>query len=121
MAPRIVRDNATLVAEYDNLSSGDIIVGRIRIKTGEEHLLLDLAARQVTLVPSAVSQLCSRSKVFQARILGKYMVSGTAAVYNRNDVLALVSEYGRMGVGRVVCKLDRAKGGQGILLFNSME
>lgn len=121
MPPRIVRDNATLVAEYDNLSSGDIVVGRVRIRTGEEHLLLDLAARRVILVPSAVSQLCSRSKVFQSRILAGYMVPGTAAVYNRHDALALISEYGRRGVGRVVCKLDRANGGQGILLLNSIE
>lgn len=121
MPPRIVRDNATLAAEYDQLSSGDIVVGRVRIRTGEEHVLLDLAARQVELVPSAVSQLCSRSKVFQARVLVRYMVPGTTAVYTQHDVLALVSEYGCRGVGRVVCKMDRGNGGQGILLFNSME
>ena len=121
MARRIIRDNATLLDEYDNLSSGDIVFGRLRIKPGEEHILLDLVARQVTIFPSAVAQLCSRSKVFQVRLLGKYMVPGTTAIYNQHDILSLVSEYGRQGVGQVVCKLDRANGGQGILLFSSVE
>ena len=121
MALRIIRDNATFLDEYDNLSSGDIILGRIRVKPGEEHILLDLADRQVTVFPSAVAQLCSRSKVFQVRLLGKYMVPGTAAIYNQHDILTLVSEYGRLGIGQVVCKLDRANGGQGILLFSSVE
>ncbi|MCL7488018.1 MAG: hypothetical protein M8357_07590 [Desulfobulbaceae bacterium] len=121
MSPRIVKDNATLADQYENLSAGDIFVGRVRLRPGEEHVLLDLLARQVTLVPSAVSQLCCRSKVFQARILGRYMVPGTAVVYDRHDILALVNDYGQRGVGKVVCKLDRANAGQGILLFNSVE
>ncbi len=121
MARRIIRDNATLLDEYDNLSSGDIVFCRIRIKPGEEHILLDLVARQVTIFPSAVAQLCSRSKVFQVRILAKFMVPGTVVIYNLHDILTQVSEYGRHGVGQVVCKLDRANGGQGILLFSSVE
>ena len=121
MSSRIIRDNTDLVCAYDSLSPGDIVVGRVRIKPGEENILLDLTARQVTLIPSAVAQMCSRSKVFQTRLLGKYMVSGTVAVYDQHDILALVSEYGRQGIGKVVCKLDRANGGQGILLFSSVE
>jgi ribosomal protein S6--L-glutamate ligase len=121
MTRRIIRNNATLLDEYDNLSPGDIVFGRIRIKPGEEHILLDLVARQVTIFPSAVAQLCSRSKIFQTRILGKYMVPGTVAIYNLHDILTLVSEYGRHDVGQVVCKLDRANGGQGVLLFSSVE
>lgn len=121
MAPRIIRDNAALLHEYDNLSSGDIVLGRVRIRPGEEHILLDLTARQITLIPSAVAQLCSRSKVFQVRLLGRYMIPGTVAIYNQHDILALVSEYGRKEIGQVVCKLDRANGGQGILLFKSVE
>ena len=121
MVGRIIRDTASFIAEYETLGSSDIVVGRVRIRPGEEHILLDLAARQVTLIPSAVSQLCSRSKVFQARRLGQLMIPGTLAVYDRHDVLALVSNYNRNGVGKVVCKLDRANGGQGILLFNSVE
>ncbi len=121
MARRIIRDNASLAAEYDTLSSGDIVVGRLRLAPGEEHVLLDLVSRGVELVPSPTAQLCSRSKVFQARILTRYMVPGTSTVYNRHDILSLVSEYSRKQIRRVVCKLDRANGGQGILLFGSME
>lgn len=121
MPPRVIRDNATLVAEFEDLAPGDIVVGRVRNRTGEEHILLDLAARKINLIPSAVSQLCSRSKVFQARILGKYMIPGTTPVYDRHDVMSMVNDYGRMGIGKIVCKLDRANAGQGILLFASAE
>jgi ribosomal protein S6--L-glutamate ligase len=121
MPPHIIRDNATFDAEHENLEPGDIIVGRVRLKPGEEHLLLDLLARKVTLIPSAVSQMCSRSKVYQARVLGNFMIPGTAAIYDRQDVLTLVGEYNSKGFGQVVCKLDRANGGQGILLFASVE
>jgi len=121
MRRRILQDNATIAAEYHSLSSGDILVGRLRLRPGEEHLLLDLVSRGVMLIPSATAQLCSRSKVFQARTLGSYMVPGTAAVYDRHDMLAMVGEYSRKQYGRVVCKLDRANGGQGILLFHSIE
>ena len=121
MDQRIIRDTASFAEEYDTLDSNDIIVGRIRIKPGEEHVLLDLAARQVTLIPSAVSQLSSRSKVFQTRLLRQFMIPGTVAVYDRHDVIDLVGNYNRKGIGKVVCKLDRANAGQGILLFNSVE
>lgn len=121
MAGRIIRDNATLAAEYDNLQAGDLVLGRIRLRPGEGHMLLDLAGRGVDMFPSAVSQLCCRSKVFQARLLGRYMAPGTGTVYSQHDMLKLVSEYGRLGAGRIVCKLDRGNGGQGILLFNSVE
>lgn len=121
MAVRIIRDNATLSREYEALAAGDIILGRIRLNQGEEHILLDLAARGVRMVPSPLSQLCSRSKVFQARILAGYMVPGTHAVYNGHDLLQVINEYGRQNIKRVVCKLDRGNGGQGILLYNTIE
>lgn len=119
--PRIVRDNAELGACCQELGPGDVIVGRIRLRPGEENLLLDLAARGVRMVPSALSQWLSRSKVFQARVLAPFMVPGTQPVYDLHDLLALTSTYGREGVGQVVCKLDRANGGLGILLFASIE
>jgi len=121
MAPRIIHDNDSLFDRYHELAAGDIVVGRVRLRRGEEHLLLDLEARGVKLVPSATAQLCSRSKVFQARILDRFMVPGTAPVYDQHDLMRLLTEYGRRGVGRTVCKLDRANGGQGVLLFPSLE
>ena len=121
MQRRIICDNSTLFTQYDELNPGDLIVGRVRLKPGEEHLLLDLESRGIILIPSASAQLCSRSKVFQARILGSFMVPGTYAVYDMHGMLELVSEYGRQGVDKVICKLDRANGGLGILLFSSIE
>ncbi|MDW7774356.1 MAG: hypothetical protein SCH71_15830 [Desulfobulbaceae bacterium] len=121
MAPRIITDNKTLAAGYEELTAEDTIVGRLRLSPGEEHVLLDLAVRGVNLIPSALSQLCSRSKVFQAKILEPFMIPGTKAVYSMPGMMHLVSDYGRKKVGRVVCKLDRANGGLGILLYGSIE
>jgi glutathione synthase/RimK-type ligase-like ATP-grasp enzyme len=121
MPSRVITDNKSLAADYEKLNPGDIVVGRIRLQTGEEHVLLDLLARGITLVPSAVSQLCSRSKVFQVRILRRYMIPGTEAVYSMHDMMRIVSAYGRNNFGKVVCKLDRANGGLGILLYSSIE
>ena len=119
MKPRVITDNATLFAEYHALQAGDIVVGRIRMRPGEEALLTDLVSRGVHLIPSAVSQLTSRSKVLQARLLGRFMGPGTAPVYDLHDMLRLVnsSDYR----GRVICKLDRANAGTGILSFSSIE
>lgn len=121
MAQRVITDNRSLAADYEDLASGDIVVGRLRLFPGEEHVLLDLSARRVTLIPSAVSQLCSRSKVFQARIFKRFMIPGTKAVYSMHDMLRIVSDYGRNEIGRVVCKLDRANGGLGVLLYPTIE
>ena len=121
MAPRIIHSNAEFEACSGELQAGDVLVGRVRLRPGEEHLLFDLAARGVRLIPSAMSQWLSRSKVFQARVLGQFMVPGTRAVYDMHDLMALVSAYGRDGVAAVICKLDRANGGLGILRFASCE
>jgi ribosomal protein S6--L-glutamate ligase len=118
---RIITDNRSFFEQYEDLVPGDIVVGRIRLHPGEEHILLDLLAREITLIPSATSQLLSRSKVFQARILHSYMIPGTRAVYSIHDLMHTVADYGARGEGKVVGKLDRANGGMGILLYASME
>jgi len=117
----IVRDNRTLFERYDSLRPNDIVLGRIRLRQSEEHVFTDLLERGIILIPSARSQLCSRSKVFQARLLQRYMVPGTEVVYDRHDMMHIVTEYGKEKTGTVVCKLDRANGGQGILKFQDVE
>ncbi len=117
----IIKKSSTFSEQYDKLTKDDIILGRIRLRTGEEHLLLDLVARSIPLIPSARSQLLSRSKVFQARLLGGFMVPGTMTIYTIHDIMKAVAKYGTQYPGRVVCKLDRANGGRGILLFSSVE
>jgi ribosomal protein S6--L-glutamate ligase len=118
MGARIITDNQTLFLRYQELQAGDVVVGRIRLRPGEESLLVDLVSRGVHLVPSATAQLCSRSKVLQARLLGDFMGPGTSAVYDLHDMLRLFGEYDG---GKVICKLDRANAGTGILCFSSME
>ena len=119
MSARVITDNQTLFNAYHELQAGDIVVGRIRLRPGEESLLVDLVSRGVHLIPSATAQLCSRSKVLQAGLLGAFMGPGTHPVYDLHDMLRLVGEYGNED--RVICKLDRANGGTGILCFSSIE
>ncbi len=121
MGARVVENNRELFSCYEELKAGDIVLGRIRLGEGQEHLLLDLVSRGVHLFPSASSQLCSRSKVYQAAVLGRFMVEGTVPLYSMQDMLEAVTAYGRTGVGAVVCKLDRANGGLGILRFSTIE
>jgi len=119
MAPRIVRDNRTLVRAFAELREGDVVLGRIRMRPGEEGLLVDLQARGVRMLPSATAQLCSRSKVLQARILGEFMGPDTLAVHDRNDLLeSLARLRDRRGL---VCKLDRGNGGSGVFRFSTVE
>ncbi len=117
MCARIITDNKTLFDTYHELQAGDIVVGRIRLRPGEESLLVDLVSRGIHLIPSATAQLCSRSKILQAGLLGRFMGPGTSPVHDLHDMLRLVGEY----EGRVICKLDRANGGTGILSFSSVE
>jgi ribosomal protein S6--L-glutamate ligase len=121
MTCRVIRDNKTLFSSYDDLTSQDIIIGRIRLRHSEENLLLDLLARNILLIPSASSQLCSRSKVFQTRLLQSFMIPGTKAIYDLHDLMDAVSEYTQESRTAVICKLDRANGGQGILKYSSVE
>jgi len=119
--PRIITENRELFEVYEELEPGDIVLGRIRLSGMQEHLLLDLVSRGVHLFPSASAQLCSRSKVYQTAVLGGFMVDGTLPVYSMQDMLEVVTAYGRARVGEVVCKLDRSNGGLGILRFTSIE
>ena len=121
MKSRIVRTNTELFDCYHDLQPGDIVLGRIRLADAQEHLLLDLVSRGIRLFPSASAQLCSRSKVYQAALLSSFMVDGTQAIYSMNDMVEAVTDFGRMGAEQVVCKLDRANAGLGILRFSSIE
>ncbi len=117
----ILQDNATLRARYEDLAAGDIVACRLGLRDGEEQLLCDLVSRGVVLIPSAVAQLCSRSKVVQARIFSRWLPPPTRAVHDLHDLMELVNIYGAAAVTRVVCKLDRANAGMGVLRFDDME
>jgi glutathione synthase/RimK-type ligase-like ATP-grasp enzyme len=105
----------------DQLQAGDIVSSRLRLKSQEEHLLLDLVERGVKLIPSATSQLASRSKTFQARIFSSLMVPGTEVIYDVHCLLGVISQYRRMKIEQVILKHDRKNGGLGIHLFRDTE
>lgn len=120
-SPRLICDRKTLLSEYENLCRGDIVSGRLQLRSGEEHLLLDLMARGVHLVPSATAQLASKSKAFQAAILGKWMVPATTVIYNWHQLLETTNLYHHRAITKVVLKQDRKNAGLGVLLYHSIE
>lgn len=119
--PRIITDNQSLFSHYHELQRGDIIHGRVRLRPGEEHLLLDLCRRGVLSVPSFISQLCSRSKTLQARLYEWAMVPGTRVIYTIHDLLEAINRYTGNGSDDIVVKLDDKNGGLGIFRFSSIE
>jgi len=91
------------------------------MKRGEESILVDLVDRGVRLIPSATSQLASRSKVFQTRLFHDLMIPLTRAIYDLNDLLETICHYEKNSITRVVVKHDRKNGGMGIHLFGNIE
>jgi len=118
---RVITKNSELPELFATLTAGDIIACRLRLKYDEEHLLLDLVERGVQLIPSATSQLASRSKTFQARLLAPYMIPHTVVIYDIHGLLDTVSLFGHHRVGEVVLKHDRKNAGLGIHLYRDIE
>lgn len=118
---RIITDNATFFSTYPQLRNGDLICCRLRLRPGEEHLLVDLAERGIEAFPSFRAQWCCRSKVFQTRLFSWAMVPHTTAVYTINDLLETVAHYERAELAPVVVKLEGKNGGLGVLRYPSIE
>ncbi len=119
--PRIITDNDTLFSSYQNLQAGDIICTRIRLKKEEDHLLLDLTERNIRLIPSATSQMASRSKCFQARLFHRFMIKHTRVIYDIHGILEAITLYRRHNIEKVVLKHDKKDAGLGIFLFRDIE
>ncbi len=119
--PRIIRDKATLLSQFNTLCRGDIVCGILPLKYGEEHLLFDLVARGIQFTPSATAQIASKSKAFQAAILQPWMVPTTTVIYNSHQLLETTNTYNRKNIEKVVLKQDRKNAGMGILLYRSIE
>lgn len=119
--PQIITDNDTLFNQYHTLQGGDIIVGRVRLRPGEESILLDLAARKIDIFPSGLSQLVSRSKALQAKIFSPFMVPYTLTAYDLHGLAQAINLYGHHAVSRVVTKHDRRHAGMGVHLWQSIE
>jgi ribosomal protein S6--L-glutamate ligase len=117
----VIRDNATLRAQYNSLRQGDIIVGRLRLRESEESLLLDLCERGINLIPSGLSQLASRSKTLQAAIFSPFMLPLTRTIHAHHDLIEAISDYRKNSISSVVTKLDRRNAGMGVHLWQSVE
>lgn len=117
----VIDSNERFFQLYPNLTSRHIINCRLRLIPGEEHLLIDLITRGVHLIPSANSQVASRSKVHQARIFREFMLPHTQVVYDVNTLLEATSELNRHGIAEIVVKRDRKNGGIGIHRFRNIE
>ena len=117
----IITSNDQLHKNFHLLDSSSTVCFRIRLLPGEDHILLDLSERNVTLIPSATSQLCSRSKVHQARVLSEFMLPHTTVVYDSHQLLKATTTYRSRGIKEVIVKLDRKNAGMGVLFFKDIE
>jgi ribosomal protein S6--L-glutamate ligase len=104
---------------YRQLGSGDVVIGVLALRPGEEIKALDLAERGVAFFPPVLAQLVGRSKVAQAEVLGEYMVSGTFVAYSLADLAGKLPEF--QAGEAVVAKRDRAHLGLGVSLWPSLE
>ncbi|MFH1217641.1 MAG: hypothetical protein V1706_14185 [Pseudomonadota bacterium] len=119
--PRIYTSNQDFRRQFDNLRTGDIFIGRLRLKTTEESLLVDLLERGVHFFPSALSQLLCRSKTMQALIYSREMLPHTAVIHDQHGIIETVNRYQKNSITKVVTKHDRKNAGMGILLWRDIE
>ncbi len=91
------------------------------MKPGEEHVLTDLLQRGIHLIPSATSQLASRSKTFQVRVFSEFMLPDTLAIYDTHALLSASSVYRQQQYTKVMNNSDRKNAGLGIHTFNDIE
>ncbi|MBU0480170.1 MAG: hypothetical protein KKG47_03595 [Proteobacteria bacterium] len=118
---RLIPDNDRLRADLNKWEAGDFFVGRVRLKPGEENLLLYLQSRGVVLFPSPLSQMLSRSKAMQAQVFAGQMVPGTRVINDLHDLVAVLGDPAASSISKVVTKHDRRNGGTGVNLWPSVE
>ena len=117
--PRLIRSINEFRRLYRQLGAGDVVIGVLALRPGEEIKLLDLAERGVAFFPPVLAQLLGRSKVAQAEVLGEYMVPGTFVAYSLSDLAGKLPEF--QDRGAVIAKRDRAHLGLGVSLWPSLE
>jgi len=118
----VYHTNEALFQAYHQLQPGDIILGRLRLRPSEEHLIADLLSRNVHLIPSGLSQLASRSKCFQVSLFGKeFMIPRTMAIHDLHDMQRALVHYGDNPAQAVLTKLDRKNAGLGVHKWSSIE
>ncbi|WP_297056068.1 hypothetical protein [Thermosulfurimonas sp.] len=119
--PWVITSNRVFRERYQELRNGDLILGRISLKPGEEGILLDLSSRGVEAYPSLLAQALSRSKTLQAIVLREFMPPATLVIRDRHDLIRALSLYAELGIEEVITKEDRANCGLGIHLWRNVE
>ena len=117
----IARSAKRLKSCFDQLGPGDVFIGPVIGKHLESFVMIDLAARGVTVLPSCLSQTLARSKTAQAFILNRFVPPLTFVIPRRIELLETINLYNREKVGRVVTKLDHKHCGHGVRLWDSIE
>jgi ribosomal protein S6--L-glutamate ligase len=116
---RLIRTIADFRRHYRQLRFGDVVLGVLPLRSGEEIKILDLAAQGVVFFPAVLSQFLNRSKAAQAEVLAEYMVPGSFVAYALADLAGRLSEFPAQAA--VVAKRDRGHLGLGISLWPSLE
>jgi ribosomal protein S6--L-glutamate ligase len=119
--PRLIRSITEFRRYYQELGPGDVVLGPLALRLGEEFKLLDLADRGVALFPPALAQLLARSKVAQAEVLREFMVPGTFVAYGLADLSARLHQAQAEYQGPVISKRERAHLGLGVSRWPSLE
>jgi ribosomal protein S6--L-glutamate ligase len=117
--PCVIRSLTELRRRYAELAAGDLILGPVAVKPGEEIILLDLHDRGVIFFPPLLAQAVARTKSAQARVLSDYMLPGTFVAHDLPDLAARLGD--ALMSGPVVSKRDRAHLGLGVSLWPSLE
>jgi glutathione synthase/RimK-type ligase-like ATP-grasp enzyme len=117
----IVKSNRELKTFYNELSSGDVLIGNLSWKHLKQPLLIDLLERGICCLPSALSQILNSSKVAQAFILRDWMLPYTWVILRRTDLIEAVDVFNAHHLGPAVTKQDSMHCGHGIRRWESIE
>lgn len=117
--PRIIRSLTDFRRRYPHFTAGDLVLGYLPLRPGEEIKVIDLLIRGVRFFPPYLAQALSRSKAAQAEVLREFMVPGTQVVYSAPELAGLSAHFSPETP--LVCKRARAHLGLGVSRWPSLE
>ena len=117
----IIRGNRQLKSLYSRLQRGDILIGKLPESLLKQSIFVDLLERGIHCLPSALSQILSRSKVAQATVLADWMIPETCVVARRAELIQAMQRYDQKSIDWVVTKDEHKHCGHGIRRWSSVE
>ncbi|RLC31811.1 hypothetical protein DRH13_02505 [Candidatus Woesebacteria bacterium] len=117
----IIKTSSELKTRYNDLCSGDIVIGKLTYKHLKQSVLIDFLEQGVSCYPSPLSQTLNSSKAAQALILRKWMLPHTYAITRRIDLINTINEYNKNSIGSVVTKEDHMHCGHGVRKWDTIE